>query len=68
MDNQFWMYVVIGFLGFIILIQYFTVRNLEEEKAWLKNKILRMMPGNAITADSRLSQDWQQRNLVRRVR
>ena len=62
MEDQVWTYLVIGFLCLIVLIQWYTNKWALEERDWLKRKVVKLMPGNPITRDARLTEEYANRN------
>jgi len=53
MENV-WTYLAIGFLGIIIVIQWFTNKAALEERNWYRQKTLEFMPGDPIRKDTQL--------------
>lgn len=59
MEQHLSYYLAIGFLMLLAFVQWLTNKWLSEERDWLKQKILVLMPGrSSIIKDSRLTEEY----------
>ena len=61
------MSILAGILGFIVLINFFTIRNLGKEKAFYKTKAIkygtRVYGNSEINVNNQLKREWHERNI-----
>mgnify|MGYP000217942212 CR=1 FL=1 len=61
------MSILAGILGFIVLINFFTIRNLSKEKGFYKAQAIkygtRVYGSSEISIGNQLKRDWHERNI-----
>ena len=58
--------ILVGILGFVVLFNFFTIRNLSKEKAFYKVQAIkygtRVYGGSEISVNNQLKREWYERN------